>query len=140
MLTFKIHQFHKAEAHRLGRFRLSVTTADGDIPLSLPESLAAATSTPKAERSEQQTKLLTDYVSATDVGIRKAKEAACRREKTGSTRREVGRNDRTPEEACRTDTRRSVGCTSAIRCRRKYEATAKHSAHCSRRFNVGVDQ
>ena len=74
MLTFKIHQFHKATDHRLGRFRISVTTADGDIPLGLPESLAAASSTPKANRSDEQTKLLTEYVRATDAGIRKARE------------------------------------------------------------------
>ncbi|MFK8112306.1 MAG: DUF1549 domain-containing protein [Rubripirellula sp.] len=72
ILTFKIHQFHNASEHTLGRFRISATTASGDIPLGLPETLAAVASTPKTNRSEENKKLLTDYVGATDKQIRDA--------------------------------------------------------------------
>tara|TARA_R110002049_G_scaffold27321_2_gene94233 strand:+ start:437387 stop:442540 length:5154 start_codon:yes stop_codon:yes gene_type:complete len=74
LLTFRIHQFHKAEDHRLGRFRLSVTTDDRDIPLGLPESLAAVAATPEPLRTDSQKQLFSEYVAATDVGIRKARE------------------------------------------------------------------
>lgn len=70
--TIKIHQFHNAESHTLGRFRISATTAVGDIPLGVCEPLAAALTTPKAKRSDAEKKLLSDYVAATDDGIRKA--------------------------------------------------------------------
>jgi len=75
LLTFQIHQFHSATDHRLGRFRISVTSSDADIPLGQSESFAAVLATPPAARTDQQTKLLSDYVEATDAGIAKAKEA-----------------------------------------------------------------
>ncbi len=69
VLTFRLHQFHDAVDHRLGLFRISATTADGDIPLSLSEPLAAVISTPKANRSPEATKLLVDFGERTDPGI-----------------------------------------------------------------------
>lgn len=72
VLTFKLHQFHNAAEHRLGRFRISATTAKGKIPLGQPESLAAVTSTPKASRDEAGKKLLAEYVGKTDGEIQKA--------------------------------------------------------------------
>ena len=45
VLTFKMHQFHNAAEHTLGRFRISATTAKGKIPLGQPESLAAVLAT-----------------------------------------------------------------------------------------------
>ncbi|EMI20472.1 secreted protein containing DUF1549 [Rhodopirellula maiorica SM1] len=68
-LTFDLHQFHNAVKHRLGLFRISATTAQGDIPLSQSESIAAALSTPSDQRSEAVTKLIIDYGAATDPAI-----------------------------------------------------------------------
>ena len=75
LLTFKLHQFHNAAEHRLGKFRLSATTAGGEIPLGQPETFASILATPKQHRSEQAEKTLSDYVAATDAEIRKANEA-----------------------------------------------------------------
>ncbi len=72
VLTFKIHQFHNAAKHTLGRFRLSATTASGKIPLGTPEQLAAILLTEKGNRTEQANNLLTDYLTKTDAAIKKA--------------------------------------------------------------------
>ena len=75
ILTFKIHQFHNAAKHTLGRFRLSATTAVGDIPLGVAEPLAAMLLTPKEQRDEPTVGLLNQYITKTDGDIRKAQEA-----------------------------------------------------------------
>ena len=75
ILTFKIHQFHNAAKHTLGRFRLSATTASGDIPLGVAEPLAAMLLTPKERRDEQTVDFLNEYITKTDGNIRKAQEA-----------------------------------------------------------------
>ena len=75
VLTFKIHQFHNATNHRLGRFRISLTTAEGDIPLDQPETFASVLNTPKESRNEADQKVLLDYLSITDAEIKKANEA-----------------------------------------------------------------
>jgi hypothetical protein len=72
VLTFKIHQFHNAAKHTLGRFRLSATTTQGNIPLGTPEQLAAILLTPKKSRNEQANSLLTEYLTKTDGEIQKA--------------------------------------------------------------------
>jgi WD40 repeat protein len=72
VLTFKMHQFHNAAEHTLGRFRFSVTTRDGEIPLDTSETFAAALSTPKANRSDALKDLLRDHIASTDAEIRKA--------------------------------------------------------------------
>ncbi|MCM2371851.1 DUF1549 domain-containing protein [Aporhodopirellula aestuarii] len=74
-LRFTISQNHKAANHLLGRFRISVTTHDGDIPLGITESLATAAATPADHRTDEQTKLLTDYVSGNDAALQKANAA-----------------------------------------------------------------
>ena len=74
ILTFKMHQFHNAAEHTLGRFRISATTATGDIPLGQPESFAAVLATKKEHRSDEDNALLAAYVGATDAEIRKANE------------------------------------------------------------------
>ncbi len=71
-LTFKMHQFHNAADHRLGRFRISATIDDAEIGLSRPEVFDAILATPKAQRSEESTKLLRDYVASTDVDSKNA--------------------------------------------------------------------
>ncbi len=58
ILTFKMHQFHNAAEHTLGRFRISATTTAGEIPLGQPETLGAILSTAKENRSEQDLKRL----------------------------------------------------------------------------------
>ncbi len=74
ILTFKIHQFHNAAKHTLGRFRLSATTAVGDIPLGVAEPLAAMLLTPKDRRDEKTVGFLNEYITKTDGNIRKAQE------------------------------------------------------------------
>ena len=74
LLTFRLHQFHNAAEHRLGRFRISATTSDGEIPLGQPEAFAAVLNQPKAARSEASQKLLSDYLAVTDPGVIKANE------------------------------------------------------------------
>ena len=75
LLTFKIHQFHNAADHRLGRFRISLTTSAGDVPLGQPETFASILNTPKELRSEADHKTLLDYMLITDGEIRKTKAA-----------------------------------------------------------------
>ena len=74
ILTFKLHQFHNAAKHTLGCFRISVTTAEGDIPLGTAEPLAAMLLTAKDRRDEQTLTFLNDYIAKTDGAIRKAQE------------------------------------------------------------------
>ena len=73
-LTFKMHQFHNAEKHRIGRFRISATTATGDIPLGQPESFSALLATPAENRSDEAKKDLIAYLAATDQDIIKANQ------------------------------------------------------------------
>jgi len=75
LLTFHIHQFHNAEDHRLGRFRISLTTAQGDIPLGQPETFASILNTPKEQRAEDDQKLILDYLTITDSEVRNANGA-----------------------------------------------------------------
>ncbi len=74
VLTFKLHQFHNADKHRLGRFRISATTATGDIPLGQPEPFAALLATPVENRTEEAKKDLVAYLGVTDADILKANE------------------------------------------------------------------
>ena len=74
-LTFKIHQFHNAADHRLGRFRISLTTSTGDIPLGQPETFASVLNIPKDQRSEIDQKKILDYLLITDGEVRKTKAA-----------------------------------------------------------------
>ncbi|TWT73307.1 Planctomycete cytochrome C [Allorhodopirellula solitaria] len=71
-LRFVIAQNHAAANHLLGRFRISLTTHQGAIPLSTTEALAVASAAPAEQRSESQTKLLHDYVTARDAAVQRA--------------------------------------------------------------------
>lgn len=75
ILTFKLHQFHNAAEHRLGRFRISVTNGTGDIPLGQPETFAAILAQPKANRSDESKQKLADYLAVADADVKKANEA-----------------------------------------------------------------
>jgi len=75
-LRFVISQNHAAKNHLLGRFRISFTTHTGDaIPLSTTENLAIAAASPPETRTDEQTKLLTDYVQSLDTAIAAARTA-----------------------------------------------------------------
>lgn len=71
-IRFVISQNHPAANHLLGRFRISLTTHRGDIPLSTTEALAIASAAPAQSRTEAQTKLLHDYVQSQDAAIQAA--------------------------------------------------------------------
>lgn len=66
-LTFEIHQYHNAADHRLGRFRISVTTDEGEIHLGLPEELAAIQAVPEKDRKADRIKALLTYVEKADA-------------------------------------------------------------------------
>jgi WD40 repeat protein len=61
ILQWRIHQFHDAESHRLGRFRLSVGKHDGELMLGLPESLSAIAAIPRSQWNPQLVKEGLDY-------------------------------------------------------------------------------
>ncbi len=46
VLQWVVHQQHNAKDHRLGRFRLSIAKAEGDLQLGLSETLAAIATIP----------------------------------------------------------------------------------------------
>jgi hypothetical protein len=62
VIQWRIHQFHNAENHRLGRFRLSVASHAGDLALGLSESLNAVAQTPQTAWNEAITKDAFAYV------------------------------------------------------------------------------
>ncbi len=74
-VTVRLHQFHNAADHRLGRFRISATTTGGEIPLGQPESLAAVLATPQAARRDEDRQRILDYLAAVDEPLRDAKAA-----------------------------------------------------------------
>lgn len=74
-LRFVISQNHNAANHLLGRFRISLTTHSGDIPLSTTESLGIAAAAPSKQRTETQTKLLADFVESNDIEVQSSKNA-----------------------------------------------------------------
>lgn len=80
-LRFVIHQNHNAKMHRLGRFRLSVTTDAAPIRLSLPEDLKAIVSTPADQRDEKQTNTLLAYFRKTNRELLKKQLAVAEAKK-----------------------------------------------------------
>jgi hypothetical protein len=81
ILTFKIYHKHDAKKHLLGRFRISATTASGEIPLGLSERIATAASTPPAQRGEDLTQLLNQYVLTSSADIKKANQVVAEAKK-----------------------------------------------------------
>jgi hypothetical protein len=69
-LTFKLHQQHNAEGHRLGAFRISATTAEGPLPLSVPEAFAAVLAAPAESRTEEAVAPVLTFLQKTDQGVR----------------------------------------------------------------------
>ncbi len=75
VLQIKIHQFHNAKDHRLGRFRVSVADEQKPVGVGLADSLAAIVQMPAKERSESQAKELLDYFGKTDQAYRDRQSA-----------------------------------------------------------------
>lgn len=74
-LTFSIHQYHDAAEHRLGRFRISVTTDEEEIQLGAPEEFSAAAAIAEKDRTADNLKLLLAYLDKSDgrwQGLREA--------------------------------------------------------------------
>lgn len=72
-ITIRMHQFHNAAEHRLGRFRISATRATDDaLPLGLAEPLQVVLRTPAEERSAADIALLTGYIDSVDKEIKAA--------------------------------------------------------------------
>ncbi len=69
-LQIKIHQFHNAEQHRLGRFRLGITNQSGEVPLGLSEEFSAIASVKDEQRTPAQKELVQKYVQQVDKGLR----------------------------------------------------------------------
>ncbi|MEZ6136953.1 MAG: DUF1549 and DUF1553 domain-containing protein [Pirellulaceae bacterium] len=74
-LTFTIHQFHNAKDHTLGHFRISVTTDEGELSLSLPEEFVALRSVPEASRTDEQVATLVKYLDKSDARWNELKTA-----------------------------------------------------------------
>lgn len=74
ILQWRIHQFHDAADHRLGRFRLSVGKREGELALGLSESLSALATTAKTDRNESVTKDALAYFRASSAEFRKLKD------------------------------------------------------------------
>ncbi|MEQ1825687.1 MAG: DUF1549 domain-containing protein [Pirellula sp.] len=62
IIQWRIHQYHNAENHRMGRFRLSVGTYSGELTLGLSESLYAVAQVPKTSWTEATTKSSFQYL------------------------------------------------------------------------------
>lgn len=61
VLQWRLHQFHNAAKHRLGRFRLSVASMEGELSLSLPETLQAYANAPKETKYEALSNVALHY-------------------------------------------------------------------------------
>ncbi|MEM9587756.1 MAG: hypothetical protein AAGA03_10795, partial [Planctomycetota bacterium] len=75
LLKFRLHQRHNAANHQLGRFRISVTTATGKIPLGRAEPIAAALSSPPNQRDKAQNERIRKYVQTIDPELSAGRSA-----------------------------------------------------------------
>lgn len=69
VLTFTLHQKFNSNAHQLGRFRISVTTAPKP-GLDLPEELRAILVSKEGDRTDAQKAALVKYVRSVDEELR----------------------------------------------------------------------
>ena len=74
IIQWRIHQFHEAVEHRLGRFRLSVGNREGELMLGLTESLLVVAQVPKATWTELVTKDALNYFRLSSAELKKLKE------------------------------------------------------------------
>jgi len=68
LFTFKLHQNYRSAQHAIGKFRLSVTSAEASIGLSLPEAFAEIVAQCAGSRSDAQRETLLTYFKAVDDG------------------------------------------------------------------------
>ncbi len=74
-LTFSIHQFHAAAEHRLARFRISVTTDEGEVKLGFPEELAAVRAIAEEARTIENVAPAFSYLEKNDVRWNELRQA-----------------------------------------------------------------
>ncbi len=75
-LVLKLYQFHNAEKHRLGRFRISFTSDKAEkLSLGLAEPYRAALSAVTDKRSDADKQLLTGYFDSIDPVIKPHRDA-----------------------------------------------------------------
>ena len=75
VIQWRIHQFHDAVDHRLGRFRLSIANRQGELALGLSESLYSVAQVPKSAWTELVTKESLAYFRVSSSEIKKLNEA-----------------------------------------------------------------
>ncbi|MFO1065656.1 MAG: DUF1553 domain-containing protein [Pirellulales bacterium] len=81
IITVMLHQFHNAEDHRLGRFRLAVSIDDGEVGLGLSEEFAALRSIPEAKRTAENLTALVGYLQSNEEGWKNLKAKLAEAEK-----------------------------------------------------------
>ena len=74
VIQWRLHQFHDAVDHRLGRFRLSIGNRVGELTLGLPESLAAMALVPKSEWTDIVIKESMGYFRLSSNELKKLNE------------------------------------------------------------------
>ena len=74
VIQWRIHQFHDAVDHRLGRFRLSIANRQGELALGLSESLYSVAQVPKSAWTELVTKESLAYFRVSSSEIKKLNE------------------------------------------------------------------
>lgn len=75
VLHFHLNQQYQDNTHTIGRFRLSVTTATPPLEFGLPDNIVQIVQTPAADRTDEQTKTLLEYVRQTDEEYQKRQKA-----------------------------------------------------------------
>ncbi len=68
-LTFTLNQRYQDNKHSLGRFRISVTSAEEPVGLSLPHSLTEALATAPEQRTDEQRDKLMQYFRQQDAEL-----------------------------------------------------------------------
>ncbi|HUP81328.1 MAG TPA: hypothetical protein VM260_22445, partial [Pirellula sp.] len=81
VIQWRIHQFHDAADHRLGRFRLSVANRPGELALGLSESLTTVAQIPKSAWTEQVTKEFLGYFRVSSAEFKKLNETLAKENK-----------------------------------------------------------
>ncbi len=74
VIQWRIHQFHDAVDHRVGRFRLSIANRQGELALGLSESLYSVAQVPKSAWTELVTKESLAYFRVSSPEIKKLNE------------------------------------------------------------------
>ena len=81
VIQWRIHQFHDAADHRLGRFRLSVANRQGELALGLSESLTSVAQISKSAWTEQVTKESLGYFRVSSAEFKKLNETLAKENK-----------------------------------------------------------